>query len=158
MPASEPYQEVIDFLIDPKRSERIGSAYDLVMVWPRVCEQLELKFWTTLKQIADHRLKEQSVTNWEASFWANGPTDARDLLTERYAGLRLTPIGATSTLVQWSLLVEGTRSSKQPSLGCGVNFWNNNDEAVERVARSLPPWARTLHKTHRLSLRMMTAR
>src|SRR5208282_6156258 len=107
MKTSESYREIVDFLVKP---ENIVIARDLAEIVPLAVEQLEVKFWRTLKGTVEQKLKERGVTDWEVSFQdgkgpVSDPSDPR-FLEGQYPGLELT-LAAASDRASWNLYVEG---------------------------------------------------
>jgi hypothetical protein len=82
------YHDIVDFLVKP---ENIESALDLAEVVPRALDRLHVKFWKTLKEVADQGLCKRRITDWTASLWGDDAhaVEPEDLLKARWGCLVL---------------------------------------------------------------------
>src|SRR5690242_10940817 len=91
MTATEPYREIVEFLLDPKNIE---SAFDLVEVFPVALDRLHAKFWDTLKTRVERKLSEHEAAGW----FVRLVTDERDsaggldFLRPGYSYLEVAPV------------------------------------------------------------------
>ena len=74
-PMSDPKSEVLDYLIRP---ENIEAALDLETELPRAIDRLNIKFWDTLKDLFEEKLRSEGVTDWKVTFPNGDPSNNFD--------------------------------------------------------------------------------
>lgn len=82
MPKSNEREDILRFL---KRPENLDAAWDLAALLPDVVDELNLKFWKTLKTKLSSRIDVMGKVGWKA----NLDSEDEDLLDDKWPGLRL---------------------------------------------------------------------
>ena len=85
MATSEAWRDIVDFLV---KSENIESAFDLYEAVPLAIDRLHVKFWRTVKDIAERELRSRKASDWIARL---EPADASEFLKPGYGYLEMAP-------------------------------------------------------------------